>query len=432
MRRTVLPVFAVIALLLTTVFALGQSSPQSFIINSPAALGTGLQIPNIGTVPVANPSSGTFLYSTGGTLGIRGSAGSVLDTPIILGLGTVTAQQVTLGNTANTTTITTLMQNTGHFFVQTGAATLLSLGAASGDYTAYGTTPGTNGHVRCTSGDNCMDSPGALDIGAAAATSVVLGGNSNVDGTASLTPVSSHLAFKVFDTSSSTPQVTMGSYALSGGSTGYGAEWFEVTPSTTNFAFLSDGSNTWLNAPTGQINFKVSNAGGMTMTTTDFYPSAAGGLTMGSNNAWGSTYLGGGNTGNQGFVAVVGTHDAQLGLFQHIPQYLKTTDTSTHAITLVSGATANHVYNFTVDWTCIWTGTPANYDGGRNHATCSNVAGAVACSATTQEWHNSLGTEGCNPPAFVTSGSGTNININVSAGVTNAIDWQLDPYFEAN
>lgn len=60
-----------------------------------------------------------------------------------------------------------------------GSSVVFQQAAASTDFASFGTTPGTHGSVRCTAGTDCIDSPGALDIGGTGATSVAVGNSLN-------------------------------------------------------------------------------------------------------------------------------------------------------------------------------------------------------------------------------------------------------------
>ncbi len=104
------------------------------------------------------------------------------------------------------------------------------------------------------------------------------------------------------------------------------------------------------------------------------------------------------------------------------PNSITTTDQSNHTVTTLY-TTAGHSYHLVIDWACIWTGTPANADGGKFDGTCTDSAGSVTCSSTAGT-HQSLGIEGCNTPT-VAAGTGDSITITVSASQTTTINWNV-------
>lgn len=128
-----------------------------------------------GTVTITSPtlsaSQATTLKTTVGALSV--------DSAAALNLATSTATSVSEGNSTNTTSIAQTVKSNGTITNVVGSTTVNSQGSVSGDFSGYGTSFGSNGHIRCTSTDDCVDSPGNLVIGGTSAGNVQIGNSAN-------------------------------------------------------------------------------------------------------------------------------------------------------------------------------------------------------------------------------------------------------------
>lgn len=207
-----------------------------------------------------NAASGDYV-AFGATPGSSGhvrctSADDCVDSPGTLNVGTSGATLTQVGNATNNTEVLLVTKSAGPIVASVGGTQVSKLSIASDDFTAYGVTPGSNGHVRCNGGDDCVDSPGALDIGATGATGVTVGNQS--------------------------------------------------TTTTTNIDAVTS------------VNFNVGVSTPISITGSLIEPSAFGGTGVGAAAVpFGAAYLGASTTSGLGyteFAAATGTHNSQAGV----------------------------------------------------------------------------------------------------------------------
>ena len=199
-----------------------------------------------------------------------------------------------------------------------GSSLVFEQGGTSADFASFGTTPGSNGSVRCTTGTDCVDSPGALQLGGASATSVTEGNSSNTVSVNADWAPGTGATYGFFAKRNG---VFYGSIqGLVGAESTDSALYIGpgLTPSGTNYTYTSDGSTFGeFNAPNSML-WSLGGSAYLGMNTSAVFPNSAGLIGAGlSTNPFGSSFLGASTTSGLGyteFAAASGTHNTQDAL----------------------------------------------------------------------------------------------------------------------